>query len=92
MFTIKSSFDGKAQFLVSFGAFLTFACYVCGLCFGVGITGLILAHEAGHFFDVRRRGLTAKLPVFLPGVGAYVRTRLPASLTLPALRSVWQVH
>src|SRR5262249_26745280 len=33
----------------------------------------ILVHELGHFIDIRRRGLPADLPVFLPGFGAFVR-------------------
>ena len=27
----------------------------------------------GHFIDIKRRGLPADMPVFLPGLGAYVR-------------------
>jgi Zn-dependent protease len=34
---------------------------------------LILVHEMGHFIDIKRRGLPAEMPVFLPGLGAYVR-------------------
>jgi Zn-dependent protease len=34
---------------------------------------LILVHELGHFIAVRRRGLSAELPMFVPGFGAYVR-------------------
>ena len=30
-------------------------------------------HELGHFIDIKRRGLPAEMPVFLPGLGAYVR-------------------
>jgi len=30
-------------------------------------------HEMGHFVDIKRRGLPAEMPVFLPGLGAYVR-------------------
>src|SRR5262249_55507610 len=33
----------------------------------------ILVHEMGHFIDIKRRGLPADMPVFLPGLGAYVR-------------------
>jgi Zn-dependent protease len=29
----------------------------------------------GHFIDIKRRGLPADMPVFLPGLGAYVRWR-----------------
>ena len=41
--------------------------------FGLGFTLSILVHEMGHFWAVKRRGLKAELPVFLPGLGAYVR-------------------
>jgi Zn-dependent protease len=41
--------------------------------FGIGFAVLILLHEMGHFIDVKRRGLPAEMPVFLPGLGAYVR-------------------
>lgn len=34
---------------------------------------MILIHEMGHFVDIKRRGLPADMPVFLPGLGAYVR-------------------
>jgi hypothetical protein len=27
----------------------------------------------GHFIDIKRRGLPAEMPVFLPGLGAYVK-------------------
>ena len=33
----------------------------------------ILLHEMGHYVAARRRGLKVDLPVFLPGMGAYVR-------------------
>src|SRR5271167_4023551 len=41
--------------------------------FGLGFAVCILIHEMGHFFDIKRRGLPAEMPVFLPGLGAYVR-------------------
>jgi Zn-dependent protease len=34
---------------------------------------MILIHEMGHYIDVKRRGIPADMPVFLPGFGAYVR-------------------
>ena len=34
---------------------------------------MILLHEMGHFVEVKRRGLPAEMPVFLPGLGAYVK-------------------
>jgi Zn-dependent protease len=32
-----------------------------------------MVHEFGHYVAARRRGLKVDLPVFLPGLGAYVR-------------------
>ena len=46
-----------------------------GAQFGVGFATLILLHEMGHYIDIRRRGLPADMPIFLPGLGAYVRWR-----------------
>jgi Zn-dependent protease len=41
--------------------------------FGLGFAALIFLHEMGHFIDIKRRGLPAEMPIFLPGLGAYVR-------------------
>jgi Zn-dependent protease len=41
--------------------------------FGIGFVALIFIHEMGHYIDIKRRGLPADMPVFLPGLGAYVR-------------------
>jgi Zn-dependent protease len=41
--------------------------------YGIGIAVCILIHELGHFIDIKRRGLPAEMPVFLPGLGAYVK-------------------
>jgi len=37
-----------------------------GMKFGIGFAVLILVHEMGHFIDIKRRGLPADMPVFLP--------------------------
>jgi Zn-dependent protease len=63
----------KLKFLFSFAAFLGFYWAAFGLKFGLGFAVLILLHEMGHFIDIKRRGLPADMPVFLPGFGAYVR-------------------
>ena len=63
----------KLKFLFSFFAFLAIYWTLYGFKFGVGFVVLILVHELGHYIDVRRRGLPADMPVFLPGLGAYVR-------------------
>ena len=61
----------KLKFLLSFFAFLGVYWSLYGFRFGVGFVLLILIHEMGHFIDIRRRGLPAEMPVFLPGLGAY---------------------
>jgi Zn-dependent protease len=63
----------KLKFLFSFFAFLAIYWTLYGFKFGLGFVVLILVHELGHYIDIRRRGLPADMPVFLPGLGAYVR-------------------
>jgi Zn-dependent protease len=63
----------KLNFLLSLVAFMGFYWGLYGMKFGIGFALLILIHEMGHFIDVKRRGLPAEMPVFLPGFGAYVR-------------------
>jgi len=83
----------KLNFLFSLIAFIGVYWALFGARFGVGFAALILIHEMGHFVDVKRRGLPADMPVFLPGLGAYVRwqalgvsaeTRAAVSLAGPA--------
>jgi Zn-dependent protease len=63
----------KLKFLLSLGTFVAFYWALYGVKFGVGFAILILVHEMGHFVAIKRRGLPADMPVFLPGFGAYVR-------------------
>jgi Zn-dependent protease len=63
----------KLNFLLSLFAFMGFYWALYGAKFGIGFAVLILIHEMGHFIDIKRRGLPADMPVFLPGFGAYVR-------------------
>ena len=63
----------KLKFLLSLFAFAAVYWSLYGARFGVGFAVLILVHELGHYIDIRRRGLPAEMPVFLPGLGAYVR-------------------
>ena len=63
----------KLKFLLSFASFAGIYWALYGAKFGVGFAALILLHEIGHFIEVRRRGLSADLPMFIPGFGAYVR-------------------
>jgi Zn-dependent protease len=63
----------KLKFIFSLFAFMGVYWALFGPAFGIGFAVLILVHEMGHYLDIRRRGLPADMPVFLPGLGAYVR-------------------
>lgn len=63
----------KLKFLLSFLAFFAIYWALFGFKFAAGFTLCILIHEMGHYVAVRRRGLKADMPFFLPGMGAYVR-------------------
>jgi Zn-dependent protease len=63
----------KLKFLLSFASFAGIYWALYGAKFGIGLAVLILVHELGHFIAVKRRGLSADLPMFIPGFGAYVR-------------------
>jgi Zn-dependent protease len=63
----------KLKFLLSFASFAGIYWALYGFKFGFGLAALILVHELGHYVEVRRRGLSADLPMFIPGFGAYVR-------------------
>jgi len=63
----------KAKSLFSLVAFFSLYWLMFGWKFGLGFTVSILVHESGHYIAAKRRGLRVDLPVFLPGLGAYVR-------------------
>ncbi len=63
----------KLKSILSFFAFIAIYGAAFGWRFGVGFAVSILIHEMGHYIDIKRRGLPAEMPVFLPGLGAYVK-------------------
>jgi Zn-dependent protease len=63
----------KLKFLLSLASFVAVYWALYGWRFGVGLAACILIHELGHFVDIKRRGWPAEMPVFLPGLGAYVQ-------------------
>jgi Zn-dependent protease len=63
----------KLPFLLSFATFAGLYWGLYGARFGIGFAVLILVHELGHFIELKRRRLAADLPMFIPGLGAYVR-------------------
>jgi Zn-dependent protease len=62
----------KLKFLLTFVSFIGVYWALWGFKFGIGFAILILIHEMGHYVDIKWRGLPAEMPVFLPGLGAYV--------------------
>jgi len=63
----------KGKFLISIFAFVGFYWMLFGWWFAVGMAASVLIHEMGHYIAVRRFGFRAELPMFLPGLGAYVK-------------------
>jgi Zn-dependent protease len=62
----------KLKFLLTFVSFIGVYWALWGMKFGIGFAILILIHEMGHYVDIKWRRLPAEMPVFLPGLGAYV--------------------
>lgn len=62
--------------------FLSLAIYAMfwGWKFGLVFVLMILAHELGHYVAIRNYGLPARLPMFVPFIGAYTMGGVPQSL------------
>ena len=60
-----------------FSMFLAFGVYwaAWGMWFALGIVLSIYVHEMGHIFALRRLGIPATAPMFVPGLGALIRLR-----------------
>lgn len=60
-----------------FSMFLAFSVYwaAWGMWFALGIVLSIYVHEMGHIFALRRYGIAATAPMFVPGLGALIRLR-----------------
>lgn len=59
-------------FLSAAASFAVYAAVLGGWEIALGLTLLILLHEMGHFVVIRAKGLPARLPIFVPFVGAFV--------------------
>ena len=79
------------KLLLSFGSmFLSiwFYALLFGWKFGVVFVLLILVHEMGHFLTFRNFGTAVSLPLFIPGLGAFVSSPMtsdPARNAIAAL-------
>lgn len=58
-----------ASLFVSLGVYWT----AWGWKFAAALLAGIYVHEVGHVAELRRRGMRASAPMFVPGVGAFVR-------------------
>jgi Zn-dependent protease len=62
--------------LASFGVYWT----AWGWKFALGVVATMYVHEMGHVFALRQYGIRATAPMFVPGLGAFVRMQqYPAS-------------
>lgn len=61
----------SATMLVSIGAYS----FIWGWRFAVGFVLLLLVHEMGHVIQLRREGIPASAPMFIPFLGAVVAAR-----------------
>jgi Zn-dependent protease len=64
-------FTTSASMLVSIGAYAL----IWGWKFGVGFVLLLLLHELGHVIQLRREGIEASAPMFIPFLGAVIAAR-----------------
>lgn len=66
---------GAAKMAAALSLLASFALYwqTWGLAFGAGFLASIYLHELGHVAALRWAGIPASAPMFIPGVGAYVR-------------------
>jgi Zn-dependent protease len=61
-------FTAAASMLVSIAAYT----WIWGFPFAVGFVVLIFVHEIGHVIELRRQGVPASAPLFIPFLGAVI--------------------
>jgi len=68
----------KLKLLVTSGSMLvSIAAYslIWGWTFAVGFVALLFVHEMGHVIQLRREGIKASAPMFIPFMGAFVAAK-----------------
>jgi Zn-dependent protease len=65
----------KIGTVISMLGFVAFAWKLWGWKLGVGIVGCLYVHEMGHVWELRKYGIRAGAPFFIPGLGAFVALR-----------------
>jgi Zn-dependent protease len=64
-------FTTSATMLVSIGAYSL----IWGWKFAIGFVLLLLVHELGHVIQLRREGVEASAPMFIPFLGAFISAK-----------------
>ena len=64
-------FSTSASMLVSIAAYQL----IFGWLFSIGFVILLLLHELGHVFQLRREGIKASAPMFIPFMGAVISAK-----------------
>ncbi|MDX6606039.1 MAG: hypothetical protein QOD14_579 [Solirubrobacterales bacterium] len=64
-------FSTSASMLVSIAAYQL----LFGWLFSIGFVALLLLHELGHVFQLRREGIKASAPMFIPFMGAVISAK-----------------
>jgi Zn-dependent protease len=64
-------FSTSASMLVSIAAYQL----IFGWLFSIGFVLLLLLHELGHVFQLRREGIKASAPMFIPFMGAVISAK-----------------
>jgi Zn-dependent protease len=65
--------------VISALAFLGVYWNAWGLRYAAAVVGMIYIHEIGHVAAMAGRGMPAAAPMFVPGIGAFVRLNAPPS-------------
>ena len=67
-FKLLATFGSMAVSIVAYGAFF-------GFTFAIGFVLLLLLHEMGHVIQLRREGVKAGAPIFIPFLGAVIAAK-----------------
>jgi Zn-dependent protease len=68
----------KVKILITAGTMLVSVAaysFVFGWAFAIGFVTLLLVHEMGHVIELRRQGIRATAPMFVPFLGAVISAR-----------------
>jgi Zn-dependent protease len=76
LLALKGLSAGKLLLTVgSMLAMVAFEAQRSGLQFALGFVAVILIHELGHGYAIKREGLSAGYPIFIPFIGAMIALR-----------------